>query len=144
MPWWVIPYVAGTLALTAWSHRHALRQPLHPLRRVGAEAVLAWIDLLGGVALALPGLAYWGLDIVGFAGRTTLAVLLAVGVALVLAYVAISTRRTWRDPRFSRRQRWIVGGLVVAMALLGNGLDAWWGAQALADARAPAGMHARG
>lgn len=135
MPWWVIPYVAGTLALTGWGHRHALR---HSLRRFGTEAALAWTDLLGSVALALPGLAYWGLDVVGFAGRTTLAVLLVAGVALVLAYVAVSSWRTWRDPRFSRRQKWIVGGLVVAMALLGNGLDAWWGAQALADAHAHA------
>jgi hypothetical protein len=126
----VIPYVAGTLALTAWGHRHALRAPL---QRFGADAALAWIDLLGSVALALPGLAYWGLDIVGLAGRTTLALLLAAGVALVLAYVAVSTWRTWRDPRFSRRQRWIVGALVAATALLGNGLDAWWGAQALAQ-----------
>jgi hypothetical protein len=133
MPWWVIPYVVGTLALTGWSHRHALRSPL---RYFGAAAALAWIDLLGGLALALPGLAYWGLDIVGFAGRTTLAVLLVLGVALVLAYVAISSWRTWYDPRFSRRQRWIVCGLVVAMALLGNGLDAWWGAQALGQAHA--------
>jgi hypothetical protein len=133
MPWWVIPYVAGTLALTGWSHRHALRSPL---RRLSPQAALAWIDLLGGLALALPGLAYWGLDIVGFAGRTTLAVLLVAGVALVLAYVALSGWRTWRDPRFSPRQKWIVGGLLVAMALLGNGLDAWWGAQALAVAHA--------
>jgi hypothetical protein len=129
MPWWVIPYVAGTLALSAWGHRHALRGPLR-----SAEAALAWIDLFGATMLALPGLAYWGLDIVGFAGRTTLAVLLVAGVALVLAYVACSSWRTWRDPRLSRRQRWIIGVLVLAMALLGNGLDAWWGAQALARA----------
>ncbi|WP_036168581.1 hypothetical protein [Massilia sp. 9096] len=135
MPWWVIPYVAGTLALTGWGHRHALRTPL---RRLGPAAALAWIDLLGALALALPGLAYWGLDIVGLAGRTTLAVLLAVGVALVLAHAALSLWRTWRDPRLSRRRRWIIGGLVIAMALLGNGLDAWWGAQALADAQAHA------
>ena len=128
MPWWVVPYVVGTLALTGWSHRHALRASL---RRRNAEGALAWIDLLGALALALPGLAYWGLDIVGFAGRTTLAVLLVAGVALVLAYVAVSGWRTWRDPRLSRRQRWIIGALVIAMALLGNGLDAWWGAQAL-------------
>jgi hypothetical protein len=131
MPWWVVPYVVGTLALTGFGHRHALRRSLH---RPDAQTALAWIDLLGSVALALPGLAYWGLDIVGFAGRTTLAVLLIVGVALVLAYVAVSGWRTWHDPRLSRRQRWIIGGLTVAMALLGNGLDAWWGAQALAAA----------
>jgi hypothetical protein len=135
MPWWVMPYVVVTLALTGFGHHHALRRSLH---RPDAETALAWIDLLGGVALAVPGLAYWGLDIVGFAGRTTLAVLLVVGVALVLAYVAVSGWRTWHDPRFSRRQRWIVGGLVVPMALLGNGLDAWWGAQALADTQSSA------
>jgi hypothetical protein len=124
--------VVGTLALSAWGHRHALRNSLRgPLRLHGAQA-LAWIDLSGGTMLALPGLAYWGLDIVGFAGRTTLALLLAAGVGLVLVYMVLSAWRTWRDPRLSRRQRWIIGGLVLAMALLGNGLDAWWGAQALA------------
>jgi hypothetical protein len=127
MPWWVIPYVAGTLALSAWSHRHALR-------RCDAAALLSWTELLGSLCLALPGLAYWGLDIVGFAGRTALAVLLWLGAALVAAYLVFNTLHTWRNPRLSRRQRWIVGGLGIAMALLGNGLDAWWGAQALAQA----------
>lgn len=136
MPFWVVPYVAGTLALTAYGHRHALRRPLlRSLRLRDAAVALAWADLLGSLCLAPAGLAYWGLDIVGLAGRTPLAVLLWVGAALVLAYVAVIAVRTWRDPRLSTRQRWIVGGLGVAAALAGNGLDAWWGAQALAGAR---------
>ena len=127
MPWWVIPYVAGTLALSAWSHRHALR-------RRDRDAALAWTELAGSLCLVLPGLAYWGLDIVGVAGRMPLAILLWSGVALVAAYIVFNTLQTWRNSRLSRRQRWILGAIGIAVALLGNGLDAWWGAQALAQA----------
>ena len=131
MPAWVVPYVAGTLALTAFGHRHALRRSL--LRAPGLRAVaLAWTDLLGSLCLAPAGLAYWGVDVVGLAGRGPLAVLLAAGCALVLAYVVVTALRIGRDPLLSARRRWLVGGLAVAAALAGNGLDAWWGAQALA------------
>lgn len=127
MPLWAIAYVAGTLALSVWGHRHALR-------RRDAAAALAWTELLGSLCLVPPGLAYWGLDVVGLAGRTPLAVLLWLGVALLVVYLVFSTRQTWRNPRLSPRQRWIVAGLGAAVALVGNGLDAWWGAQALAQA----------
>ena len=133
MPAWVVPYVAGTLALTAFGHRHALRRPL--LRAPGlrdAAVALAWTDLLGSLCLAPAGLAYWGVDVVGLAGRGPLAVLLAVGCALVLVYVAVTAVRIGRDPFLSARRRWLVGGLAAVAALAGNGLDAWWGAQALA------------
>jgi hypothetical protein len=124
MPWWVIPYVAGSVALSAFSHRHALR-------RVDAGAALAWSELLGSLCLTVPGLAYWGMDIVGAVGRGPLAVLLWLGCALVLVYLVFSSVRTWRDPRLSRRQRRLLLATGVAVSLLGNGLDAWWGAQAL-------------
>lgn len=135
MPFWIAPYVAGTLALTAFGHRHALRLPLRQaFRRRDAGAALAWTDLLGSLCLAPAGLAYWGVDVVGLAGRGPLAVLLGLGCALVLAYVIVTAVRTWRNPWLSARQRWRVGGLAVAAALAGNGLDAWWGVRALAVA----------
>ena len=122
MPFWVILYVVGSVAVSAWSHRH-------DLRRRDAAAVFAGAELLGSVCLTIPALGYWNTAIAAWAGPAPLRILLASGIALVLVYLAASTWKTWRNPWLTRRQRRIMVALAVATALLGNGLDAWWGAQ---------------
>jgi len=122
MPFWVILYVAGSVAVSAWSHRH-------DLRRRDAATLFAGAELLGSVCLTIPALGYWNAGIAAWAGRAPLRILLASGIALVLAYLVASTRKTWCNPWLPRRQRRIAIALALAMALLGNGLDAWWGAQ---------------
>jgi hypothetical protein len=128
MPAWSALYLAGDVALSAWTLRH-------DFRRRGRAAAVATVELLGSVSLALPALAYLDEDFAALLDDRALWTLFAIGVVALVCFGWRDIRASLRDPRTAwlpPRRRWFITllgpGLMLAAALP----EVWWGGLALA------------
>jgi hypothetical protein len=128
-PAWAALYLAGTVALTAWTRRADFRQG-------GRAAAVAVLDVLASVSLSIPALAYWDGDIGARLGDRALWLLFGLGVLGLLGFVAHDARIMLRHPRLSLRQRRIFAAIGAAAVLLPSSLELWWGGSALAHVHA--------
>jgi len=123
---WSILYLVGYVAVLVWTRRADWRDP--------AKAVPAALDVLGGVCLSVPALAWLDTGVAAWCGDALLRVTFVIGVASLAWFTRHDVRRAGANaqlaPRMRRRFAWIT----LAAALVGAGPDVWWGALALAHA----------
>ncbi len=128
MPAWSALYLAGDVALSAWMLRH-------DFRRRGRAALVATVELLGSVSLALPALAWLDEDVAALLDDRALWTLFATGLVTLVCFGWRDIRASLADPRTAwlpPRRRWLITllgpGLMLAAALP----EVWWGGLALA------------
>ena len=128
MPAWSALYLAGDVALSAWMLRH-------DFRRRGRAALVATVELLGSVSLALPALAWLDEDVAALLDDRALWALFATGLVALVCFGWRDIRASLADPRTAwlpPRRRWLITllgpGLMLAAALP----EVWWGGLALA------------
>ena len=128
MPAWSALYLAGDVALSAWMLRH-------DFRRSGRAAVIATVELLGSVSLALPALAWLDEDFGALLDGAALWTLFALGMVALVCFGWRDIRASLRDPRTAwlpPRRRWLITALGPGMLLLAALPEVWWGSLALA------------
>jgi hypothetical protein len=128
MPAWSALYLAGDVALSAWMLRH-------DFRRRGRAALVATVELLGSVSLALPALAYLDEDFAAVLNAPALWTLFAIGMVALLCFGWRDIRASLHDPRTAwlpPRRRWLITALGPGMMLAAALPEVWWGGLALA------------
>lgn len=128
-PAWVALYLAGTIGMTVWMRRHELRLG-------GWAAVVAALDVLASVSLAIPAVAYWDADIGARLGDRVLLLLFGLGVLGLFGFVVHDACLMLRHPRLNVRQRRILAAIGAAAVLGPSSLELWWGGAALAHVHA--------
>ena len=130
MPAWSALYLAGDVALSAWMLRH-------DFRRRGRAALVATVELLGSVSLALPALAYLDEDFAAVLNAPALWTLFAIGMVALASFSWRDIRASLNDPRTAwlpPRRRWLITALGPGMMLAAALPEVWWGGLALAHA----------
>jgi arginine exporter protein ArgO len=120
-------YLAADIALSAWMLRA-------DLRRRGRAAVVASLELVGGVCLSIPAMAYLDTHFAAAIAPTLLRILFIIGLPAVLWFGWRALRSGLRDPAQSRlppRQRWLLLALGPGMALIASAPEIWWASLAL-------------
>lgn len=128
MPAWSALYLAGDVALSAWMLRH-------DFRRRGRAALIATVELLGSVSLALPALAWLDDDVAALLNAPALWTLFAIGMVTLMGSSWRDIRASLRDPRTAwlpPRRRWLITALGPGMMLVAALPEVWWGGLALA------------
>jgi hypothetical protein len=128
MPGWNALYLVGDVALSAWLLRR-------DFRRRGRAAVVATVELLGGVCLALPALAYLDTSFAALLDDAALWCLFVAGLAALTSFGWRDVRASLADPRTAwlpPRRRWLVTALGPGMMLAAALPEVWWGGLALA------------
>lgn len=128
MPSWNALYLVGDVALSAWLLRR-------DFRRRGRAAVVATVELLGGVCLALPALAYLDTSFAALLDDAALWSLFVAGLAALTCFGWRDIRASLADPRTAwlpPRRRWLVTALGPGMMLAAAIPEVWWGGLALA------------
>jgi hypothetical protein len=122
MPIWGTLYVAGDVVLSAWLLRDGFR-------RRGRAAVAAGVELLGGVCMAIPAMAYLDSDFAAALDDTALRVLFGFGLAALLWYGRRDVRAGWGSPLLADlppRRRWFYFLIGPGMMLTASLLELWW------------------
>ena len=130
MPGWSALYLAGDVALSAWMLRH-------DFRRRGRAAVVATVELLGSMSLALPALAWLDTDFAALLDDAALRTLFVIGLLALTVFSWRDIRASLRDPRTAwlpPRRRWLLTALGPGMMLAAALPEVWWGSLALAHA----------
>lgn len=128
MPGWSALYLAGDVALSAWMLRH-------DFRRRGRAAFVATAELLGGVSLALPALAYLDADFAALVDDAALWTLFVIGMLALAIFGWRDIRASIHDPRTAwlpPRRRWLITALGPGLMLAASVPEVWWGGLALA------------
>jgi hypothetical protein len=128
MPNWNALYLVGDVALSAWLLRR-------DFRRRGRAAAVATVELLGGVCLALPALAYLDTAFAALLDDAALWSLFVAGLAALACFGWRDVRASLADPRTTwlpPRRRWLVTALGPGMMLAAAIPEVWWGGLALA------------
>jgi len=128
MPGWSALYLAGDVALSVWMLRH-------DFRRRGRVALIATVELLGSVSLAVPALAYLDTDFAALLDGAALWTLFAIGMAALVGSSWRDIRASLHDPRTAwlpPRRRWLVTALGPGLMLAAALPEVWWGGLALA------------
>jgi hypothetical protein len=130
MPAWSALYLAGDVALSAWMLRH-------DFRRRGRAALIATVELLGSVCLALPAFAYLDKDVAALFDDAALWTLFVAGLVALACFGWRDVRASLADPRTAwlpPRRRWLITALGPGTMLAASIPEVWWGGLALAHA----------
>jgi hypothetical protein len=128
VPGWSALYLAGDVALSAWMLRR-------DFRRRGRAALVATVELLGSVSLALPALAWLDADFAALLDDAALWTLFAFGMVALVCFGWRDVRASLADPRMAwlpPRRRWLITALGPGMMLAAAIPEVWWGSLALA------------
>jgi hypothetical protein len=132
-PAWGMLYLAADVVLSAWMLRAQFR-------RRGRAALVAGVELLGGLCRSVPALAY--LD-AGFSGAldatgvrdALLRILFGIGLCAVLWFGTRDLRAGLRNPlhlSLPPRRRWLLFALGPGMIVAASIPEVWWAGLALA------------
>jgi hypothetical protein len=122
LPVWGLLYVAGDIVLSAWMLRAGFRAR-------GRIALLAGVELLGGVCMSIPAMSYMDSDFAAAMNDTALRILFCVGLVALLWYGRRDLRTNLRDPVYADlppRQRWLFFLMGPGMMLAAGLLELWW------------------
>lgn len=122
MPVWGTLYVAGDVALSAWLLRDGFQ-------RRGRAAAAAGVELLGGVCMAIPAMAYLDDDFAAALNGTLVRILFGLGLAALLWYGRRDVRAGWSNPLLADlppRRRWFYFLIGPGMMLAASLLELWW------------------
>jgi hypothetical protein len=123
---WSILYMVGYVALLAWTRRADWR--------ARATALPAACDVLGGVCLSVPALAWLDGGVAAHCSDAVLRVTFVLGVASLAWFTRHDLRRAHANAALAPRLRRRFALVTLAGALVGAGPDVWWGLLALAHA----------
>jgi hypothetical protein len=124
---WSLLYLAGYVALLAWTRRADWR--------ARATAVPATLDVLGGVCLSVPALAWLDEGVAAHCSDGLLCATFVLGVISLCWFTRHDVRRARVNPALAPAMRRRFALMTLAGALVGAGPDVWWGALALAHAQ---------
>ena len=123
---WCILYLVAYVGVLAWTRRADFH------RR--ATAVPATLDVLGGVCLSVPALAWLDEGIAAYCSDALLRVTFVIGVVSLAWFTRHDVKKAAANAQLAPRLRRRFAFVTLAAALVGAGPDVWWGALALAHA----------
>jgi hypothetical protein len=119
-------YLVGYVLVLAYTRRHELRR-----RATFAPAVL---DLLGGIALSVPALAWLDERVADRVSETLLRVLFVLGLVSLAWFTRADVAKARANPRLPFHLRGRFALIALAASLIGAAPDVWWGILALVHA----------
>jgi hypothetical protein len=123
---WPIFYLGGYVALLAWTRRADFK------RR--ATLPHAAFDVVGGICLSVPALAWMDERVARLCGDPLLRLFFAGGLIALAYFTWDACRKAHAHPLLPEGRRRILAGITLAAAVLGAGPDIWWGMLALSHA----------